>query len=199
MSHIMIDIETLDTIPSAVILSIGAVSFDPSTKMIGQTFYANTACPESINNQLRQGRTISGETLNWWMRQTFEAQVVFREHSSSNSDLASSLLVSLELEAHDLRSGLPALSKFISDNGPSATVWSNGADFDLPILAHAYRNIGYAPPWPYRNTRCYRTVTNLGIGPRRPATTKGVKHNALDDAINQAEHLMEVLACINKN
>lgn len=195
----MIDLETLDTLPSAVILSIGAVTFDPSSKTLGSKFYANTACPESINRQLQLGRTVSGETLSWWMRQSSEAQKVFREYDTSGGELNSSLLASLELEAHDLRSGLLALWKFISDNNPNTAIWSNGADFDLPILAHAYRGMGHAPPWPYRTARCYRTITNLGIGPRRPAATKGVKHNALDDAINQAEHLMEVLACINSH
>ena len=37
MNHIMVDIETLDTVQSAVVLSISAVVFDPHSKALGET------------------------------------------------------------------------------------------------------------------------------------------------------------------
>ena len=39
MNHIMLDLETLDTSPSAVVLSSGAVAFDPYTNALGDRFY----------------------------------------------------------------------------------------------------------------------------------------------------------------
>lgn len=49
MEHIMIDLETLDTSPSAAIISIGAVKFDPATQTpLGDKFYL----PVSIQSNL---------------------------------------------------------------------------------------------------------------------------------------------------
>ncbi len=39
MKHIMLDLETLDTTSSAVVISIGAVAFDPETNALGDKFY----------------------------------------------------------------------------------------------------------------------------------------------------------------
>ena len=72
MEHIMIDLETLDTSPSAAIISlIGAVKFRSATQTpLGDKFYL----PVSIQSNLDEGRTISGDTLRWWMNQDDGAQ-----------------------------------------------------------------------------------------------------------------------------
>ncbi len=38
MKHIMCDLETFDTKPSALVISIGAVRFDPALGAIGQKY-----------------------------------------------------------------------------------------------------------------------------------------------------------------
>lgn len=178
----MIDLETLDTVPSAVILSIGMAVFDPESMEISRTFYRTAASPEAIDEQVKiHKRTIGGGTLHWWLAQDRDAQKVFTDR------VPITRFVDLLVDARN----------FIRAH-EAPRIWGNGADFDNVILADAFAGAGLPIPWSHTNNRCYRTITNLGIGPRRPATTKGVKHNALDDAINQAEHLMEVLACINK-
>ena len=67
MNHIMVDIETLDTVQSAVVLSIGAVAFDPHTKELGEKFYVEFTT--DLQAQQRLGRTISADTVTWWMQQ----------------------------------------------------------------------------------------------------------------------------------
>ena len=66
-------------------------------------------------------------------------------------------------------------------------------DFDNIILGSLYDAFGLRKPWSYSR---YRTVKNLGIGPRTPKVREGVHHNALDDAITQARHLQEIFACL---
>lgn len=66
-----------------------------------------------------------------------------------------------------------------------ATIWSNGAAFDIPILASAYKAVGNTAPWEVWNTRCYRTAKALlGLPNLRN------DHNALNDAKNQAIKLI---------
>jgi hypothetical protein len=57
--HVMIDIETLDTAKTAVILAIAAVEFNLQTGEIGRTFYEKV----DIGSQSKHGRTIDGDTL----------------------------------------------------------------------------------------------------------------------------------------
>lgn len=67
------------------------------------------------------------------------------------------------------------------------TIWSNGASFDIPILANAFRKAGMNVPWKFWNERCFRTVKSIYSDIKSPVTETA--HNALDDAMNQLQHL----------
>lgn len=58
--HVMVDIETLDTTPSAVILSLGAVTMHREDQ---QTFYGE------YNPDTQYERTQSQSTIDWWSQQ----------------------------------------------------------------------------------------------------------------------------------
>ena len=65
-THAMIDLETLDVLPTAVVLTIGGVKFDPnSVKETTQHFYYRF----NVDEQLSKGRTTSKSTLDWWSTQ----------------------------------------------------------------------------------------------------------------------------------
>lgn len=170
----MIDIETLGTVADAVICSIGAVKFDlNSDAMDDAGFYASA----SIDSNLESRRRIQEETLLWWLRQPLYAQAVFHEKKTT------------------LRSCLEELSDWFGDD--TFTVWSNGADFDLPTLAHAYAQQNMEVPWKFWNSRCFRTYKNLPQANRVTFVPAGIKHNALTDAINQARHLQAIHAVVS--
>lgn len=166
MKHLMIDNETLATTADAVILSIGAVPFDLEAGIVSEEgFYVSV----SVDSNLDFKRRISEDTLIWWMKQEAAARQVFMEPKDT------------------LPEALAMLTDFIGGN--DYTVWSNGSDFDIPMLAHAYTQAGLAVPWKFWNTRCFRTYKNLPGAKDVPApTSDGVKHNALSDAYNQATH-----------
>jgi len=182
MNHIMLDLETLDTSPSAVVLSIGAVVFDPYSKLLGDRFYVEMT--DDVCAQQARGRTISGVTVRWWMQQDAASKRVFADSVDG-------------LDRADTLRALTYFSKLVATNGgQDAVIWGNGVDFDNVILGNLYESFGLIKPWSYGNNRCYRTMKNLGIGPRRPQTREGVHHNALDDAFTQAVHLQEIFACL---
>ena len=65
-THAMIDLETLDVLPTAVVLTIGGVKFDPNAiKETTQHFYYRF----NVDEQLNKGRTTSKSTLDWWATQ----------------------------------------------------------------------------------------------------------------------------------
>lgn len=173
MNHVMFDQETLDTLPTAVMLSIGAVKFDlDSDKLDPDGFYASL----SINDQLAHGRTISESTLVWWMAQDKEAQQVFVEPKQT------------------LESALVSLSEWLGHN--KRCVWSNGASFDIPMLEHAYASYGLTAPWEFWNSRCVRTYRALPGARYVPKVEPTVAHNALHDAVAQARHMQAIQAML---
>lgn len=163
MKHIMLDLETLGTVADAVIMSIGAVRFDLDSDALDDAgFYASV----SIDSNLELKRRIQEDTLIFWMKQGEAAQGVFHESKQT------------------LSQALDDLTDWIGPN--ECCLWSNGADFDLPMVAHAYASLRKDVPWKYWNSRCFRTYKNLPGAKNVKVPFEGVKHNAMFDAIHQA-------------
>ena len=163
MKHVMVDLETLGTTADSAIMSIGAVSFDLNSDHVDdEAFYASI----SVESNTDLGRRVQEATLIWWLKQRGAAQSVFNEPKRS------------------LESALVELSDWI---GPrEVMMWSNGADFDLPMLTHAYRQLGLDVPWLFWNSRCVRTYKGLPQAKSVKVTREGVAHNAFADALYQA-------------
>jgi DNA polymerase III epsilon subunit-like protein len=173
MKHCMIDLETLDTVSTSVILSIGAVKFDLESDKIDDDGYYAVA---DVDDQTSRGRTISHSTLAWWMGQEKEAQKVFFEPSMT---LESALIGLIDWLSHDKR-----------------CVWSNGASFDIPMMEHAFKSYGMEIPWQHWNTRCVRTYRALPWAKAVPKIEPKVKHHAMFDALAQAQHVQAVHAAM---
>lgn len=180
MKQIMIDLETMGHGYDAAITAIGAVEFsldtylkDPSSggivyeNNIRRSFYRVV----DLNSSVREGGTMDASTVIWWMKQSEEARKMFEEPSV------------------DIKKALKDFSEWIGTKLES-DVWGNGATFDLVILESAYQRSGIAVPWGHRNERCYRTMNNT-VGAEIPSPERGTSlHNALEDAMSQAQHLV---------
>jgi len=176
MSHIMLDLETLDTRPSALIVALGAVKFDPNGSGVLQTFYR---VPNDWGDQARHGRTLNPDTVAWWLKQSDAARNALTSPPKSDSTSTAQML-----------------NDFVEFcEGSDVKMWGNGADFDCTLLGSLYADYGIKKPWTYSNNRCFRTMKNLGLGAAKPARV-GVHHNALDDATTQALHLQEIFKCL---
>lgn len=168
---IMLDLETMGTSSNAAIISIGACKFDQWG--VADKFQVFI----DLDSAVLKGGKVDQETVNWWAKQSEEARL-----SIDNAE-------KVEIEE--------ALFQFTQFCGEKYTgkVWGNGADFDNVILASAYRNCGLSLPWRAFNNRCLRTVRALF-----PSVPKlkfdGIEHDALADAVNQAEHLITILGAI---
>ncbi len=183
MNHIMLDLETLDTVHSAVVVSIGAVAFDPYSNVIGDQLYLELT--DDMALQQERGRTVSANTARWWIQQDDTAKRVFAKPPAEGIKRVPTLDALLRFRI------------FVETNGGvDVELWGNGSDFDNMILGSLYDSFETPKPWSYSRNRCYRTMKNIGVGPRRPTEQVGVRHNALDDAVTQAKHLQEIFACL---
>lgn len=170
---VMVDIETVGTAPGCGVLSIGAVTFGPDG--LGHRFYINA----SLASSTALGLTIDPDTITWWLNQSRDSQ-----------DAA------FQSDAPALLDALMMFSDWYLSIGPER-VWCHGATFDVPVLDAAYRAARMSPPWQYWQVRCTRTLYDLaGVKVDR---SKGTHHNALDDAINQAEAAVRALRIMKLN
>jgi exodeoxyribonuclease VIII len=172
-TNIMLDIETLSTRADAAILSIGAVKFDPHSNQIDDNaFYVSV----SVDSNTEAGRHISESTLIWWLGQPAEAQKVFTEPK-----------VTLAVALDELR-------EFFDH--ADYCVWGNGPDFDNAIVAHAFSTHGVPAPWKFWNSRCMRTMKDLPSSKHVAKVHNPNAHNALTDAMSQAQQLQNYYAAM---
>ncbi len=175
MNHVMLDIETLGSAPGSVILSIAAVRFDETA--IGETFY-EVVDPASC---VAAGMTIDPATVVWWMQQSEPARAAVCKSGDH-------IEIVLQKFARFLN---PPEADFSASFAVSA-VWGDGATFDNVLLSEAYRAVALPRPWSHRVDRCFRTVKALF--PVDPPEFAGVKHNPVDDAKHQIQHLQAIVA-----
>lgn len=165
---IMVDLETFGTDNNAAITAIGAHARLPGD---AQDSYYTTCDPDSD-----PGCSFSAATIRWWLQQSEEARKAI-----SGTPPTSSLEQAL--------TGFSLWYSKIVQEHPSVTIWGNGADFDLVILASAFRRVLCRnPPWRHSSVMCFRTWRRL-VGAPKPVVN-GTAHHALDDAIAQANLLL---------
>ncbi len=187
MKDVMMDLETLGTIPGCSLLSIGAVRFDANTGKFGDEFYVvinRLSCKEAglfeqdLDWCAEHGYNDHMSTVSWWEKQGEEARKVLHEADNPTTSFP-------------LRTALVSFNEFVQ--GVTGTrMWGNGADFDNALLRTAYHRAHVSPKLGPFQGRCYRTLKGLDGGPKLEKRS-GTHHNALDDAKSQAEHLIDVV------
>lgn len=172
---VMIDIETLGKRTNALVLSIGAVCFDPDSNNLGPKFHMHIDAERAVLD----GARIDVSTVLRWMRQSGAARKAIGE---GQHDPVSEACV------------LNLLSAWFHANtiGP-VEVWALPPQFDLRILREmAERNGGMGLPWQHGKECCLHTVAGelpeaASIRPR-----PSLPHDALEDAIAQALWLQAI-------
>ena len=165
--HLMVDMETMAVSPRTVVLSLGAVKFNP----FGSEIYDELYFKIDLDDQDKLGREIDPNTLDWWAKQD---PVVMEEAFSIDGRIP---LLNAVDQFHKFAWGC---DKF----------WSHGATFDLVILEDIYRQLNKPLPWHYWQLRDTRTLFDLGWDPEM---SKENKHDALADARRQAIGVQNIL------
>lgn len=168
--HVMVDLETLGLQQNAIVLSVGAVVFDPThqDRGIGDEYYVEID-PEKYNG------SVDLSTVKFWMEQ-------------GNCPMGG------KKEGRFLGESFSAwLDSKCGGRREKLVMWANGIDFDIPKLQYAYIKLGRREvPWKYHAVRDARTVYKLldPYGSYKPPEVD--KHNALADARYQANWLINI-------
>lgn len=163
----MLDLETLSTKPDAVILTLGAIKFDPYTDTIGDGLYLRV----DVDEQLSIDRHVQQESMDWWAKQADDV----REEAFSDGNRAS------------LEEVYKQLNRFVTGVG---NIWAQGPHFDIVILENLYRQKEWPTPWQFWQIRDSRTLFGTHGDPRDK--NKAGLHNALEDCISQAKAVQSI-------
>jgi len=164
----MLDLETLGTRPGCVILTLGAVRFDPySLREPGPGLYLRIDADE----QIAQGREVQEDTLQWWMNQAEDV----REEALGEGNRVS------------VTEMYQQLNRFLVG---ANCIWAQGPLFDFAILENIYRQYEWPTPWQYWQIRDSRTLFGVHGDPR--VKGKVGLHNALEDCVSQATAVQQI-------
>jgi len=180
MKDIMVDLETMDNVPSAAIVAIGAVQCNLATGETGSTFYRVV----DLKGQQELNMTLNPETIYWWLENPPGARAA--------------LCVEGKILLTDMCKNFRKWLLHIDPSGEKLRLWGNGASFDNAIIRYAYRQCDYELPIKFWNDRDMRTI--VGFYPRQMQETwrrktlrQGEHHNALDDAKHQVRYCSTIL------
>ena len=168
----MIDLETFGMPPDGLIVSIGAVKFDPDTVKIVDRFHL-AIDPELCRDQ---HFTIDPGTVKWWLDPKRDApRQVWLDQPKFDPGTA--------------------LAGFLDWYGPATMpTWGNAVTFDIILMKSAFKALHLGCPWQFWDERCHRTLKTI---PPEIVTKRsfqmgimhagsGVLHTALFDAEVQA-------------
>jgi hypothetical protein len=129
-----------------------------------------------VDEQTALGRTTSDSTLEWWSKQSAEAQ----EEAFSEEGR-----ISLDEVTRQLNKYIVGADKIFAD----------GTTFDILILENLYRMIGKPVPWQYWQIRDARTIYDLGDDSAKTGNSSA--HNALADSYYQAIAVQNIYKELN--
>lgn len=190
--HIVIafDLETLDTNPNGVILSLGIVMFDITA---ANTFEELVAQGFNIyfdqKQQIEADRSISDDTVDWWERQGDEAKECLNNPH--------------QVSCENLHKYLAAFYTSMGKKpNPKTCRWFSRGHFDASFLENFCRTFEIDPPykfWTWRDSRSY--LDGAGIGTRNEKIEKPkelIPHNSHHDAAFEAMMLQQFYARTRK-
>ena len=171
---VMLDLETLGTRPDCVIMTLGAVKFNPfdNDSEPGPGIYLRM----DIEEQLALGRTVDDSTIEWWAQQDERVRTEAWEGGDRSS-------------IHDLKRELNRFLVGVDD------IWSQGPVFDIAILEDLYRSQKWGFPWSFWQIRDSRTL--FKITNHRLEKSRDQAHNALMDCVYQAQAVQSIYQRLN--
>lgn len=186
--HLVLDLETLDTIPTSVILSLGCSLFAFEEKKKNFDYYVDNGFYVKLNpiEQIKSGRTTSQSTVDWWKKQGKAAQNVLIPEKTDST----------------LSEGLSLFSSYLNNSRydfKKSYCWCRGSSFDWPIMDNAFRQHSLKLPYNGWKIRDIKTAVDILAGTDNGAydlksgTPQGfIMHDSLHDCALDILRLKEL-------
>lgn len=190
---VFIDLETLDTKPGAIIISVGAAATIRHSYKVFSLFERNV----TEKDQQAYGATYSESTLAWWRKQSNEVWIQTRIHP-----------LPMNMVLHNLAKWMNECRERAAEQGcTSVQVWGNGATMDISLLEwhfnHNPKSITslVKAPWEFWDIRDVRTLVEVdamtgGKEFKKRTTFYGMQHRSLHDAMHEMCYCARIMSMI---
>ena len=199
MYELMFDLETLDTKPSAVVLSVGAVVWETGLTPEGALQWQvieRFMRVLNIQEQVDRKRTVSQSTLLWWQQQD----------PTAKAEAFNPVRQPVQMVLNDLRHFVMGYADpEVGDEGINA-FWASPATFDFPIWEDLAMTFSNFVPWTYRQKYDVRTVVREAsysakahiLGDGGGDTAQGIPHTPVYDCEWQIDLLTAARQKLNR-
>lgn len=172
--HIVIDLETLSLDRHGAVIDIAAVmamgSFETQT-------FRRAIIPSSYEGTQFE---VDPETAAW--------------HETNNPGY----LAELSSEGVDFQCAAQEFNEWLGAYAANAElhVWSQGKDFDFPVLDYLFKQCGIKAAYKYRNVHCIRDLLFINPRSRIQPSKEGTpgKHTAMQDAMFATAQFRRIVA-----
>lgn len=163
-NQVHIDLETVDTEPTAQLLSIGAVFRDDE-------FY----CEIDRSQYDPLVFTEDADTIEWWVKQ---GGFIPTMEAVSPEQAIRRLVVWMHK---------------VTDGVEDFEVWANAPSFDCAMLTYHFKQFNITQPWEYYQEQDVRTIKRLATRLKLDCRMSKNPHHALTDAKNQRDFVDSVI------
>ena len=170
MNNVMIDISTLDLVPTSAIIEIGAVIFDDDFIIHGD--FHTFICPICVYDE---EFSVSKSTTDYW--------------KSAYPDRLDKVMNS-EIQLHK---ALLDFNEFIYKSDVDL-FWCQDKSFDIAILNHAYSVTNQRPLWKSYNTVELSTLLKVANQKRVTINVQSKTNTCIDNCLGQVEALKNLLS-----
>lgn len=180
---IQVDIETLDIKPTAVVTQL-AFLVSPTSDLSEVLAYDSFYLP--LQPQIDAGRTISADTIIWWLTEAGEqARKKFVQNKGGDSDMLIAFVRSFIRK-------LDTSIQVAKQTGGKVEIVAKGPQFDVVIIENLIHQLGEKEPWQYNWIVDLRTLmAKAGVHTNDVKHDDIVPHVALEDCRLQMRLLDE--------
>lgn len=171
---LMIDLETLDNITTAMVTQIAAVPFDIDTGEKGEELNVHVKWDKG-----QEYATIGADTTLWWFNQSPEA--ISRVYSK-------------DINRVSISNALQKLSEHINEHCEQGAIVYCHNTFDAPILNYHFKMNNKPTPYGFRDFEDLRGIARRAIkyGWDYPEINpEYVSHDAVDDCHKQIDWVVD--------
>lgn len=207
-NHYSLDLETLGVGKRSIVLSLGICQID----LEARRGVSGRLLRLDVDEQLRDGRTVSASTLDWWSERPITYQwargllppgeaPAGLDYPISTAVIGSYNLDTMTMEPLSVAEAVSWLTDYLSSTGGDEApcrVWVRGPQFDAALVEDMCEQAGLRCPVRYNAWRDVRTLESVfppdTLESLSVDHSPGLPHDALSDALAQAGQVADMVS-----
>ena len=196
-TNFLIDFETLDTRPKAVVRCLSIIPFTLAAEESVEALLARSLTVWfEPGPQIEAGRTVDEDTLDFWNQQLQKS--VGAAHAN-----AEAILGTHPEDVHP-KMAIEIIAAYLHDVAPNGLIYSRGSNFDFPIFESLCEDFSVALPYSTWKAACSKSILRFMCNDDKnleAGLVSGLKsnHTSSFDCAVEAKKLQALYAALNSD